>query len=576
MIEKISRLLNTLKYLQFKQLLYFIVRRRFAASPVEYNGVPEACDVFQLESPLFVTGLWSENNQFTFLNISQKLSLTSFNWCPDDVPRLWRYNLHYFDYLRQGDRSNDDKLQLLESWVANNPQGSQPGWEPFTASLRIVNWVFYLQQNRDSQTPAIMQSLYTQVLWLEKNDERHILANHYFENLKALTFAGMIFKSKDAERWLAKGIAGIREQLVEQTLDDGGHYERTPQYHGLMLENYLDLYNLVCNNPEQFSDDFIELLKQHCIKGLLFFQVIQFPDQQLPLFNDTAFGISPSLIKLDDYFQRLTTEQSCLPAEPDTLFNLQAFGLYGYRQGSDMFIIDAGDIGPSYQPGHTHCDMLSYELMLSDQRVVVDTGVCEYEPGSVRKHLRSTSAHNTVSVDGAEQSEVWGEFRVARRAKILSAQIQRPGNSILFDGAYQGFHQVKGRITHRRKVVVELITKLTTDETIQSLTVMDIISDRSSKAGSGGNGDTGGKQHRIESFIHLHPELTVTDQGGGVIKLLGEHGLCLHLVLESGVNYCLEESYYCPEFGVKMPNIRVVLQKDCVLPCKLSYKIEKH
>jgi hypothetical protein len=65
-------------------------------------------------------------------------------------------------------------------------------------------------------------------------------------------------------------------------------------------------------------------------------------------------------------------------------------------------IIDCDAVSPSYQPGHTHCDMLSYELALDGRPVFVDTGVYDYEPSAERAWSRSTRAHNTVGVDGAE------------------------------------------------------------------------------------------------------------------------------------------------------------------------------
>jgi uncharacterized heparinase superfamily protein len=556
-INKTNRLFNTLKHLQFKQLWFYGVRRGFPSTKIDYKGNPELAAGFDVAGALPVSGVCQDDGSFTFLNVSKRLPLHNFDWCPSDVPRLWRYNLHYFDYLREESIGDDEKHQLLEHWIAHNPQGSQPGWEPFTASLRIVNWVFYLQQNPAAQTPAVLRSLYTQALWLEKNDERHILANHYFENLKALTFAGAFFDGVYADRWLRRGTSDIVEQLAEQTLADGGHYERTPQYHGLMLENYLDLFNLARTNPDRFPTGFTELLRRYSVDGLVFYQTIGFPDKKLPLFNDTAFGISPSLAALDGYYQRLSGEPSCLAEHPAKLFALQESGLFGFRADADMLIIDAGQIGPSYQPGHTHCDMLSYELMMAGQRVVVDTGVCEYEPGAVRQHVRSTRAHNTVSVDGAEQSEVWGEFRVARRAKVLDARIEQTGTSIVFEGAYTGFHQVRGKIQHRRKAVLELAQ----NETISSLAIVDDVS--------------GAGHHHVESFIHLHPDLAVNDLGGGVIDLHGGNGLQLQLSLEQDVSYYLEESYYCPEFGLKIPNVRVVLQKSATLPCEISYSISK-
>ena len=127
------------------------------------------------------------------------------DWHPNDVSRLWRYNLHYFDYLREDGRKRNEKIFLIRDWVTKNPQGSQPGWEPFTAGLRIINWIFFLTKYTQYQSKDILYSLYLQVLWLEENDERHILANHYFENLKTLTFAGGFFRGNDAERWLKKG-----------------------------------------------------------------------------------------------------------------------------------------------------------------------------------------------------------------------------------------------------------------------------------------------------------------------------------------------------------------------------------
>jgi len=46
---------------------------------------------------------------------------------------------------------------------------------------------------------------------------------------------------------------------------------------------------------------------------------------------------------------------------------------------------------------------------------VVDTGISTYNKTARRQMERSTIAHNTVSVDGKNSSEVWGGFRVGRR-----------------------------------------------------------------------------------------------------------------------------------------------------------------
>jgi uncharacterized heparinase superfamily protein len=560
MIKKIIRLINTLRYLKLNQLYFFILRRKFASSNIYYTATPALHGGFILAEPIKVNKIWQGDNNYHFLNITQSLFLDEFNWQPKDVPRLWRYNLHYFDYLRQADFCDEKKNELIESWIENNPQGSQPGWEPFTASLRIVNWIFYFQscEKEGVIIPALwLTSLYEQVLWLEKNDERHILANHYFENLKALTFAGSYFIGDDARRWLNKGTKELKKQLIEQTLSDGGHYERTPQYHALMLENYLDLFNLTVNNKTLFDDEGESLLEETSRLGLQFLVDIIFPDKKFPLFNDSDFGIAPNIDSLSVYAE-LLGKPLLEQGSSKGLIDKGDSGLYGYRSEKDMLIIDCGDIGPSYQPGHTHCDFLSYELMLDGHRLVVDTGVCEYEPGEMRQYVRSTQAHNTVSVDGDEQSEIWGEFRVARRAKKLSASIKRGlDNKIVFNGAYKGFYGIAGGIEHQR----QLQMALDDGAELEEIVVRDQI--------------IGGGEHTVESFIHLHPSVELIDLGKGQIKL--SHGNNYHAMLtfSAMLNYRIDDAIYCPEFGKQLKNKRVVFTQTCPLPCEMTYSIKK-
>jgi hypothetical protein len=116
-------------------------------------------------------------------------------------------------------------------------------------------------------------------------------------------------------------------------------------------------------------------------------------------------------------------------------------GASGYRRmdnGSLSCIMDAGDVGPDYLPAHAHSDTLSFYLAVHGQPCVVDTGTSTYQPDAIRQRERSTSSHNTVVIDGREQSEAWGSFRMACRAH---ARILEEGEGLLkatHDG-YQGY-----------------------------------------------------------------------------------------------------------------------------------------
>ncbi|MCP4277873.1 MAG: heparinase, partial [Gammaproteobacteria bacterium] len=403
-VKSTLRVLHTLRHLKSAQLAFLAIRRGLPPRAVKPTASARIREEQYLQPLLPVRTFEQSEDSFSCLNQSVEFESGRINWSPSKQSRLWCYHLHYFDQLRDIYRSPENKQFLIEDWISQNPQGSQPAWEPYTVSLRIINWVaFMLSDAAPRRLPLQwLDSLYEQALWLEKNDERHILANHYFENIKAWLFAGIFFQGSDAERWLANGKRLLLKQLSEQFLDDGGHYERSPHYHALMMENLLDLLNLSKSNSGVLGSAVESALETALTNGLSFLHRITCPDGTIPLFNDAVQAASPSIDELYVYAAKFIDiempEYSSgieLIEEPDT-------GLYGYRNDEDMLLIDCGDIGPDYQPGHTHCDFLSFELILEDEPVIVDSGVYEYQPGAMRDYVRSTAAHNTLTIDGQE------------------------------------------------------------------------------------------------------------------------------------------------------------------------------
>ena len=81
-------------------------------------------------------------------------------------------------------------------------------------------------------------------------------------------------------------------------------------------------------------------------------------------------------------------------------------------------VVDVGNITATYQPGHSHADTFNYELRIDCRPFVVDTGISTYNKTARRQYERSTSAHNTVTVGNKDSSEVWGGFRMGKRAKV--------------------------------------------------------------------------------------------------------------------------------------------------------------
>ncbi|MDE6343023.1 MAG: heparinase II/III-family protein, partial [Muribaculaceae bacterium] len=57
-------------------------------------------------------------------------------------------------------------------------------------------------------------------------------------------------------------------------------------------------------------------------------------------------------------------------------------------------------------------------LIINGEPFIIDTGISTYEKNDRRQYERSTLAHNTVSIDSKNSSEVWSGFRVGRRAQV--------------------------------------------------------------------------------------------------------------------------------------------------------------
>lgn len=338
-------------------------------------------------------------------------------WNDPSKTKLWLYNLHYHDGLGCSATEDTLKDRLIGAWIADNPAMSGVGWEPYPLSLRVVNWIKFLVAGNDG--PAGMdESLFDQLHALFQQIEYHLLGNHLFANAKALVFGGLFFEGPHAAKWLAKGLKILAQQVPEQFLEDGGHFELSTTYHATLSEDLLDLINILRTYGHPGEADRLVPVAWKSIEWLT---VMTRPDGLPPLFNDAAYATSPTLVALQDYAERLG-----LPvpkARPDALSELSHSGYFRYDARGYSIWCDAGQIGPDYIPGHAHCDMMNFELFAHGNPIIVDPGVSTYEVCERRLIERATKSHNTVQFAELEQSEIWAAFRVARRARIVDRQV---------------------------------------------------------------------------------------------------------------------------------------------------------
>ncbi|MDQ3071469.1 MAG: heparinase II/III-family protein, partial [Acidobacteriota bacterium] len=227
----------------------------------------------------------------------------------------------------------------------------------------------------------------------------------------------------------------------------------------------------------------------------------------------------------------------------------------GPRAG-DALLADWKPIGPAHIPAHGHCSLFSYELSIDGRRIIVDSGVEEYEPGPWRTYWRSTRAHNTAAVDGGEQSDIWGAFRVARRARRLGFAVACGAGMKVLAGARDGCDLAAG-MRHERFIVG-------TDEA--RWYVLDRI--------------TGNGAHRVSSFVHFHPDVACDVRDGRVLWRAGAvAGALAFDAVEASVRLeCGSENppqgWYAESFGSRRPAPVAVLERTGPLPLTLGYAID--
>lgn len=318
-------------------------------------------------------------------------------------------------------------------------------------------------------------------------------------------------------------------------------------YHQLMLGLYREVVGTMENMGERVPDGVPARLDSMTA----WLATMHHPDGRISLFNDATFGMAGSAAKL-------------LEGSPEQKNGLTALSESGYfvfrdRGAGNCLLFDCGPLGPDHQPGHGHCDCLSFELSVEGKRMIVDSGVGTYYGDlGFRHYYRSTRAHNTVQVDGEEQSEIWDRFRVARRAAPRGVHYGRGDGVEWVSGAHTGYQRLPGSIVHRRWIIW-------IDRSYW------LICDRLTGRGS----------HVAESFFHFHPEAVVTESRqnrdlfeGGVRR----RGTVLEVLLwgaDEVDRLCGEtknlQGWYAPDFNRHTENAVWRIRRAAQLPVWLAY-----
>jgi len=290
-------------------------------------------------------------------------------------------------------------------------------------------------------------------------------------------------------------------------------------YHAIVLEDVLDLINLSRSHPGVIPQRTVAVLREAAGRMLHWARAMIHPDGGIAFFNDAAFGVAADFVALSRYAERL--------------------GLPAVAKGRVPF---------NFLPP---ADTLSFELSWGQQRVICNSGTSRYGHGAMRQWERSTAAHNTITVDGQDSSEVWGGFRVARRARPFGLRAERAGDTLQLCCGHDGYGRLVGKPMHYRTVEIS----------DQEVVWRDEVSGRG--------------HHRLTGYIPIHPEVAVEQMEECHWRLKLPSGQSLILSRDSGLEFSIQEGWYSPEFGKSLRRPVLTWRLEGKLPLAAAFRLRE-
>lgn len=433
MTSKLRLYLSTASHLKPSQIAARLWRRLGGKTPLKWGFTPQPDIALasidniavlpQLDFDLhFIERFDVEailENCITLLHRSEMVDWSE-SWHKGLSTPLWRFNLHYCEYLlplayaffKCGDECYLVKgKQIIEAWIDCCPQEKGGvAWDPYTVALRVVNWLAFCGELREYvESDAIFfekmnSSLAEQQVFLATHLETDLLANHYLEELKSIVLLSCYFNDNET---LRVALPKLLAEVDAQVLPDGMHFELSPMYHKVILESLLRVAaTVLLRDPDM---DAVREFRLQDMCDCLY--SLERGISRTPLFNDAGDNVSKSRDAL------LNCAASTFGIKPVFRSVLPDAGYVILERNADIGVVkvifDAGKPGPTYAMGHAHCDALSFECFIDGKPWIVNGGTYCYQ-GDERLECKRTLSHSTVMVDGEEQHECWAPFRVAR------------------------------------------------------------------------------------------------------------------------------------------------------------------
>ncbi|MFB7927593.1 alginate lyase family protein [Streptomyces sp. NPDC056039] len=415
-----------------------------------------------------------------------------------DIKQIWEPSRHQYltvlaaAYAITGDERYAERVAAhLRSWWTANPPLRGVHWiSGIELGIRLLSWV-WIRRLLDGwqgaaglfeNNPVALNQIWHHQRWLAAFPSRGSSANNHVIAETAGQFAAACafgwFPS--SARWRAEALRSLERQLRGNTFRSGLNRELATEYHGLVLE--LGLAALAEADAARVpvpATIRLVLLRMTDALAAVVDNRLRPPRQgdaddghglvvdgagtdrwgSLLATGDAVFGRlawwptvtgtdvrTPLLAALiEPYTTKVTARPASRPA------HFADAGMTVLRGPGEIWCrCDGGPHGFLSIAAHAHADALSLEVRHDGVDVLADPGTyCYHGQPEWRRYFRSTLGHNTLELDGGDQSVSGGPFLWTRQARSRVLVVDTADEGVArWSAEHDGY---QGSV-HRRRV----------------------------------------------------------------------------------------------------------------------------
>jgi len=377
----------------------------------------------------------------------------------DDIEFI--YNLQrmykFSETMESLEFNNSQKINVLNSWIDNHPPQKGAAWMGFNCSIRLINWIKILisldsmSSIKENDVKKIFISIFQNLEFISKNIEHHIPGNHVIFQYFSFWLICFLIEDRRTEEYSKYFI----EEFENEFLASGLHFELSTHYHLQVLQ--LGVYH------ELIRKNTPNIYKEKINKAYSILDAFSFSENILPLIGDNCYNFfHNNLVEDAENLNSLRKLLDFSKIEDRKIIEIENQYLIVNKDKSKL-IFDVGNIGMKQNPGHGHSDILSINYSYEGTPIFIDPGTKRYSNLQENLELKRANSHNTISINGEDQSKLWGFFRWAFLPDRTRYEYRELENSVVLEASFVG-NKNTGGAQHCRKIEMSDSALIITDK----------------------------------------------------------------------------------------------------------------